>query len=134
MPHQLLSTVQLQKRLYQDLHTIGVLPISPLNGKPKISLIVKPYSKIYYGRFVVKSNKMFVYVFKDKECNNLYSYSHILKTAIHEAIHAKQHNSPNYVRYVGVMHDKQFYDYYNFYTKRAIRLKLLPDEEVKCIG
>ena len=115
-----------------DLQKIGLFPINPIEGKPEVSLILRPYSKTYYGQFHSKNNKIVLYYYKCKTGNTPhtpYRYSKLLLTAIHEAIHAKQRNDPNFVRHKGIMHDSEFYRLYNEYVKRAKELNLIYKED-----
>lgn len=121
------EVAQLRDKLCQDLTAIGIFPITPKEGKPDITIQIRPYSKSYYGRFVPKSNKMFIYC-----CSNpngiKYPYSHLLKTAIHEGVHALQRNDPKFIRVRGVMHNAEFHSLMWEYTKIARDLKLFDYE------
>lgn len=122
------EVAQLRDKLCQDLTAIGLFPITPKEGKPDITIQIRPYSKSYYGRFVPKSNKMFIYCYFDLNGITKYSYRHLLKTAIHEGVHALQRNDPKFIRVKGVMHNAEFHSLNEEYTKIAMALKLFDYE------
>lgn len=102
-----------------------MLGISP--NTLQYDLNFKHYSKVYYGRYVYKRKdsfkpKVFVYLFKNPEKTEMYTYEDILSTTVHEVCHHIQYSNPDFVRKRGVMHDKQFWDLYNDYMNRYFKL------------
>lgn len=100
----------LEVRIKSDLEAIGIVV--------DFELVLKPYSKTYYGCFRPNTNRVYVYVFKDSSLTTMYPYDFIMETAIHEAIHAKQWHDENHVRIKGIMHDEEFYRLLDKFKKR----------------
>lgn len=119
---------QVHSNLCSDLQRIGLLPIKPILGRNEVIIVLRPYSKTYFGRFVPKSNKIFIYVYKDIDMSCRYSYTKLLCTAIHEAVHAKQHNDVSFVRVLGIMHNEEFFRLYKYYINKAKSLGILKEE------
>lgn len=112
---------KLYHRLLLDLNILG-LPIE------EVKIIIRPFSKTYYGRYFPKCNKrkepkIFLYPYENTEGKFL-NYDKILETAIHEFVHHIQHSNPNFKRIKGVMHNSQFWNLYNHYIKQAEIMKL----------
>lgn len=76
-------------------------------------LILKPYSKSYYGRYIPKHKRIVLYVYKDSNLQELYSYEELFSTALHEYTHHIQWCDPNFKRVKGIMHNAQFYEIFN---------------------
>lgn len=112
---------ELRDRLLKDLRVLGI--------KNEFTLILRPYSKTYFGRFDPNTKEIVLYVHMDSECKRQYPYSELLDTAIHEAVHSIQWSDENFVRVKGVMHNPEFYKLYNHYSGKAKALQLL--ERVK---
>lgn len=113
----------LQNRIVNDLITIGV-PIS-------FELIVKDYSKSFYGCYRPNTNRVYLYYYEDEECSTPYSYEHLFKIAVHESVHAMQWNDPNYVRVRGVMHNEEFralFEHYMCLAKELVFREDLKDD------
>lgn len=119
--HQV-SEKYLVHRLIEDLESIG-LPVD------EVDIFIRPYSSTYYGRYYTSvdekkcKHRIFIYPYKDK-AGNMYPYSEILSTAIHEMIHHVQYAS-GFVRYKGVAHDTNFWTLYERYINKAIDKKLM---------
>ena len=96
----------LRQRLLNDLMTLGI-------DTKGFELVLRPFSKSYYGRYLPKTKKVFVYVYADKELNSLYPYEQLFRTVLHEVVHHIQWSSSEYVRVKGIMHDEEFYKLYN---------------------
>lgn len=121
-----MSQEELKTRLLSDLSHIN-MPVD------EVSLVIRPYSKTYYGRYFpvyddkrVKP-KIYLYPYENTE-EDLLSYDIILQTAIHEFCHHIQYASGSFVRNKGVMHDTQFWKLYNHYEERAKRYQLIGGE------
>lgn len=84
-------------------------------------LIIKDYSKTYYGCYRTKTNRVYLYYYPDEECTKPYSFGKLMCTAIHEACHVIQHHDPNYVRVRGVMHDDEFNRMYLYYANKLAK-------------
>lgn len=111
---------ELYYRLVSDLRSLK-LPVE------EVELFIRPFSKTFYGRYFpshdsVEKPRIFIYPFTNKNNEECYSYSHLLSTAIHEMIHHIQYTNSSFVRYKGVMHNTQFWQLYNHYMNRAIKL------------
>lgn len=100
----------LESQLKDDLSKIGL--------DVKFKLSIRPYSKSYFGRYDVIADTVILYVWETPN-GDLYPYIKILLTAVHESIHHKQWNDPNFKRIRGVMHDPEFKRLYNKYSDRA---------------
>lgn len=71
------------------------------------SIKFRKKSKSHYGRYYV--NRKLVVLYYENGFGKRHSYSRIVKTAIHEALHHYQyHHQPGYIRMRGIMHDKKF--------------------------
>jgi hypothetical protein len=109
--------------LRYDLHIIGV----PLD----FTLILKPYSKKYYGRYDPNTRKLVLYLFEDEKCTTMRAYEEILKTAIHEATHHYQwFHSSKFKRIKGVMHNFQFIQIERLWRLKALDYRLIEKEAV----
>lgn len=117
------EVICLTKRLIKDLSLLGITP-----QRLNYQLELKNFSKRYYGRYVRRNyggepvGKVFVYLFKDSGKTELYSYSDILSTTIHEVCHHIQYEDPDFVRVKGVMHNKEFWDLWNSYMNKYYEL------------
>lgn len=108
-------------RLVSDLRSLK-LPID------EVELFIRPFSKTFYGRYfpsyeTQEKPRIFIYPFTSETNKECYCYSHLLSTAIHEMVHHIQYTNSSFVRYKGVMHDTQFWQLYNHYINRAIKLE-----------
>lgn len=71
-------------------------------------IVLKDISESYFGRYIVKDKTIILYLTTDKGTRT-YTYSELLKTTLHEAIHHYQHHHDNsFIRYRGVMHNSVF--------------------------
>lgn len=113
----LFSPENLKEWLLYDLKRLGIV-----HNSEDFKLEIKPYSSTCYGRYYVKSDKIVVYMYMEKSQLIPYSYKSLLLTALHEAIHWKQHHDPNFVRYKGVMHNEEFYMNYGAYKSKALSI------------
>lgn len=111
--------MQVQK-LYSEL----LNDIKDLGIRADFKLILKPYSKSFYGRYNPNNRKIILYVYSNEELTKMYSYEELLLTLIHEVVHCIQWDNPNYKRVRGIMHDAEFKRIYSEYSKRA-KTKLL---------
>lgn len=105
-----------EKKIISVLRALKV-PVS------KFELKVKYYSKRYYGVYRAKTNRVYIYLYKNADCTESYSFDELMRTAIHESCHAIQWNDPNFFRKKGVMHDSAFWDMYNTLVKKYEMLK-----------
>ena len=110
----------LEAALLDDMRRIGI----DVNS---FEFRVKDYSKSYYGVYRTKTNRVYIYMYKNINQTVSYQYSELLCTAIHEAVHVIQHHDPNHKRVYGVMHDAEFKSLYNMYVDRAKALHLLQE-------
>lgn len=101
-----MSLLDLEHKLLSDLRALGI----DVRG---FELVLKPFSKSYYGRYVPRSKKIFLYAYEDSETTTMYRYSNLFKTLLHEVVHHIQWSDPDYVRIKGVMHNEEFYKIYN---------------------
>ena len=106
----------LKSNILEDLKIIG-LPVS-------FDLCLKPYSKTHYGKYVIPDNTVLLYVYKNKDRDEVFPYLDLLLIAVHEGVHAMQWHDPYFIRVKGVMHDAQFWELYNKYSDRAKALVL----------
>lgn len=93
----------------------------------KATLMIKPYSKSFYGRYFLKDNRIVVYLYRDKDKPTPYNYKELFKTLIHECCHHIQYTGENYIRRKGIMHDSDFWRLYNHYIDEAIEKGILKD-------
>lgn len=107
---------ELKDRLLSDIELLGI--------ELDFDLIVKPYSKTFYGRYDPNTRRVFLYAYKGPKCITLYPYKDLFYTTLHEVVHHLQWSDPNFVRVRGVMHDPQFYRMYNRYKAKARALFL----------
>lgn len=114
---------ELEENLLEDLHRVGLAE--------KFNLVLKQYSKSYFGRYDPNTNTVTLYVNKTPE-GEMFSYQELLLTLIHETIHCKQWSSPDFHRTRGVMHDPEFKRLYNQYSNRAKALSLFREVVVRC--
>ena len=110
----------LEAALLDDMRRVG-LPVNDFEFR------VKDYSKSYYGVYRLKTNRVYIYMYKNIDKTMPYQYSELLCTAIHEAVHVIQHHDPNHKRVYGVMHDAEFKSLYSMYVDRAKALHLLQE-------
>lgn len=93
----------------------------------------RPYSKTFYGKYLVNKQKVVIYPYETTD--KLSPYSNILNTAIHEVCHHLQYSDPSFVRLKGVMHNVEFWNMYHTLVQKAEGLNLferrLTNEE-KC--
>lgn len=108
---------KLYNRLMKDIRDIGI--------KEEFKLVLKPYSKSYYGTYNPNSNTITLYVYSDKGCTKVFPYLNLLLTLVHEAIHCKQWKRKDYRRVKGIMHDEEFKILYNVYSDRARAILLM---------
>lgn len=108
---------ELAYRLFKDLEDMGI--------DIQFTLQLKEYSKCYYGRYNPKTRAVTLYVYKDKEKREMFSYEHLLETLLHEVVHDIQWNNGEYVRRKGVMHDPEFYQIFNLYKDRMKAILLM---------
>lgn len=101
---------ELEKQLREDLSKIGL--------NVEFNLLLKPYSKTYFGRYDVKSSTIILYV-NETPKGKRYPYLDLLLTVVHEAIHCLQWHDPKFKRVRGVMHDVEFKKLYEKYSSRA---------------
>lgn len=81
-------------------------------------IVLKPYSKSYYGRYMPKYKRVIVYLYEDIELQKQYSYEEIFSTVLHEVVHHIQWSKPDFERVKGVMHNADFYNIYNGLMRR----------------
>lgn len=96
----------LRNRIHHDLKALGV-------DTESFELVLKPYSKTYYGSYVPEKKRVILYVFEDSERTTLFSYESLFSTAVHEVVHHIQWSNPEWKRVKGIMHDAEFYKTYN---------------------
>ena len=101
-----MSIDELRTKLLNDLRELNI-------NTDGMTLVVKPYSKSFYGRYYPKDNRIFLYAYKDPERTCMYPYNQLMKTLLHEMVHFIQWNDPEYVRVKGIMHNEEFYRIYN---------------------
>lgn len=101
----------LKNHLMSDLKLTGI--------PTDFELVLKDYSSTCYGKYLKSKKLIIIYVYMDKECTTLFPYEEILDTLVHEAVHHFQHYyEEDFVRYKGVMHNPNFYKYYNKYVDK----------------
>ena len=113
---------ELYHKLMSDLNILR-LPIT------EVEVVLRPFSKTYYGRYFPKSNKrekprIFLYPYENDKGEFL-DYDKVLETAIHEFIHHLQYSDPNFKRRDGIMHDPSFWKLYNHYIRRAEKYEMM---------
>lgn len=96
----------LRDRIRHDLKALGI-------DTESFELVLKPYSKTYYGSYVLEKKRVILYVFEDSERTTLFSYESLFSTAVHEVVHHIQWSNPEWKRVKGIMHDAEFYKTYN---------------------
>lgn len=101
-----MSIDELRTKLLNDLRALNI-------NTDGMTLVVKPYSKSYNGRYFPKDNRIFLYAYRDPNRTCMYPYSRLMKTLLHEVVHFIQWNDPEYVRVKGIMHNEEFYRIYN---------------------
>lgn len=106
--------------LLKDLKTVGV----PISAR---QLVIKNYSSCNYGTYNPNTDKITLYVSREKDRYVPYNYEDILMTAIHECCHYMQWHDPDFVRVRGVMHNPQFYKMYNKYAEKANAMLLMKE-------
>lgn len=102
---------KIKSLLQQDLRVLGV-------DTTGFELVLKPYSKTYYGRYVPSKKRVIVYLYEDSDFRNQYPYEDIFSTVLHEVVHHIQWSDPNFKRIKGVMHNSEFYSIYNNLMRR----------------
>lgn len=124
----MLTNEELYHKLIDDLYRIG-LPVD------EVKLSIRPYSKSYYGRYLIpynnKAAKVFIYPYATPDMKLMYPYSVVLYFSIHEMIHHIQHTNPNFKRLRGVMHNPEFYVLFNMYFHKAVCLGLIKNGVVE---
>ncbi len=120
--NQAKERVALTVRVLKDLKLLGLSP-----HKLKYDLCFKNYSSCYFGKYIRPRNKdflpkIFIYLYKDSNNTELYSYKDIISTVIHEVCHHIQWSNPDFVRVKGVMHNKEFWDLWNSYMNKYYEL------------
>lgn len=112
---------QLKAYLMSDLKLIGM----PLDFK----LTFRKYSSTMYGCYYSERKEIIMYLDRDKE-GNRFSYSTLLQTLVHEVVHHYQyHYQKGYKRLRGVMHDLEFFEYYNEKLDKLIKLGVVCEDE-----
>ena len=102
-----MSLIQEYKdRIIKDLKSLNI-------DTEGFKLVLKPFSKSYYGRYKVSTKTIWVYIYADKQCTKLYPYDRLFETVLHECVHHIQWSDPHYIRVKGVMHNPEFYLIYN---------------------
>lgn len=117
---------ELYCRLLSDLKTLK-LPVE------EVDIVIRPFSKTYYGRYfpiAEDGNKPRIFIYPYEEDNSFMVYDLILKYLVHEMCHHLQYSDVNFERYVGVMHDTNFWKLFNHYMNRAIEKRLVNEEEI----
>lgn len=102
---------ELAEKIKHDLIKVGLTE--------HFNLVIRDYSKSYFGRYDPNTNTVILYVYKSPDKSCMFSYEELLNTAIHEVIHCKQWNDPKFKRLRGVMHDPEFKRLYCIYSNRA---------------
>ena len=108
---------ELAYRLLHDLRVIGI-------NTEGFELVLRPFSKTYFGRYIVAKKRIILYVYSDPERKERYAYSELIKILIHEVVHHLQHEDPDYIRYKGIMHDAEFKAMYEHYLGKYYRTKI----------
>lgn len=103
--------MSLYTNLIQDLKSIGI--------EGDFTLILKPYSKSWFGAYRPQQKSITLYIYKDIECTQLYSYKELFLTLVHEAVHYLQWSNPYHTRLKGIMHDHEFHTMYSNYSGKA---------------
>lgn len=125
---------ELHHRLFSDAREIK-LPVE------EIELIIKPYSKTYYGRYYpsaieeIQPCRIILYQYEDENCTKELDYEILISTFIHEMVHHIQYVDPSHKRMKGVMHDEQFWKLHNRYISKLEQLNggETEDDEEVCI-
>lgn len=102
---------KIRNLLQHDLRVLGI-------DATGFELVLRPYSKTYYGRYMPKYKRVIVYVYADIYLENLYPYETIFSTVLHEVVHHIQWSDPLFERVKGVMHNADFYNIYNRLMRR----------------
>ena len=102
---------QLRTLLLNDIKAVG----GDVTG---FELVLRPYSKTYYGRYIPSRKRVIVYVYQDSDLSELYPYEDLFATTLHEFTHHVQWSDPNFVRIKGVMHNAEFYRIYNTFMQK----------------
>lgn len=116
----------------QELHSRLIKDLSKVGVKTDFTLVLRPYSKTYYGRYDPNKNVVTLYVYQDPTLNRMYSYETLLLTLIHEAVHCIQWHDNSFVRVRGIMHDEEFYRLYGRYSDRARAYLLSKEIDYEC--
>ena len=102
---------KIRNRLQHDLSVLNI----DVKG---FEIVLKPYSKSYYGRYMPKYKRVIVYLYEDIQLQNQYSYEELFSVTLHEVVHHIQWSDPNFERVKGVMHNAEFYNIYNRLIRR----------------
>jgi len=105
------------KKLLSDLKKLGI--------PKKFNLVLKDYSKNFFGRYNPNNKNLTLYVYPYKKGVYMYPYEELFKTFIHEVVHSIQHNNPSFIRIKGVMHNEEFHTLYNELIQKSYELKIL---------
>lgn len=108
---------ELAYKLLHDLRELGI-------NTEGFELVLRPFSKTYFGRYVVAKKRIIIYVYSDPDRKSRYKYSELMKVLIHEVIHHIQHENPDFIRYKGIMHDAEFKAMYEHYLGKYYRLRI----------
>lgn len=103
----------LKNHLMSDLKLTGI--------PTDFELVLKDYSSTCYGKYLKSKKQIIMYIYYDRECTTLFPYAKLLDTLVHEAVHHYQHYyEEDFVRYKGVMHNPNFYKYYNQFVDKLL--------------
>lgn len=116
----------LKSHLISDLKLTGI--------PTDFELVFKDYSSTCYGKYLKSKKLIIIYIYEDKECTTLFPYEKILDTLVHEAIHHFQHHyEENFVRYKGIMHNPNFYKYYNECVDKLLQYGIEVCDNEQCV-
>lgn len=119
-----MKTDYLKSRLLSDLKKIG-MPVDDVN------VFLRPYSKTYYGNYFPQYDsegkpRIYLYPYKNVK-GELYSYSFLVDTFIHEMCHHLQYTDKEWKRVANVMHDPAFWRLYNKFMFKAKLIGVIED-------
>ena len=117
-----MSKQELYNRLLKDLNKLGV-------DTDCFDLSIRGYSKTYFGTYNPNNNKISLYVYPYKDSVFMYPYKDLFKTLLHEVSHYLQYQDPFFIRYKGIMHNKEFYLIYNKLISKSIKRGILRKED-----
>lgn len=106
---------ELRDALMRDLGRAGV-------DTSALTLVVRPYSGRYLGRYLFAESKAYVYACEDRDGRRPRPYCLLLETAIHEAAHHLMSLCGPVAR--GETHSGEFWRIYYKYIGRAEELGL----------